>query len=440
MKSGKESFVRNKKHKNTGTIGHVDHGKTTLAAAIKSFCDKYFLKLKDLMLVKDIDKSPEEKARGITINATVLSYETEKTHYSHVDCPGHADYIKNMITGAAQMDVAILVVASTDGLMLQTREHIILARQIGVKNIVVFLNKCDMNDDPDMLELIEEEIKDELAKNKFENCQFIRGSGLVALNEIEKNVSEEAGSAYGIKALRKLMDTLDALPDPERPVNEPFIMPIESMVEIPGRGAVIAGTVEAGKAKLGDSFYIIGLENPKIVAGRMVKFTATGMESFRKTLDYVEAGDNVGILLRGLGDEARRGKCLVLADDVDKNKLFQTFQYVRVNAYVTNKNEGGRKKGFSSGYRPQAHFKTADLPLTVYLHKDNEIALPGDNLDMCLKFDLLLPVKKGDRIALREGGLTVASVVITDILSEIPAEFAHEGKKKGSSESAAAAA
>lgn len=438
MKSGKKAFIRDKLHKNTGTVGHVDHGKTTLAAAIKSFCDRYYLKSKDLMLVKDIDKSPEEKVRGITINATVLSYETEKTHYSHVDCPGHADYIKNMITGAAQMDVAILVVASTDGLMLQTREHIILARQIGVKNIVVFLNKCDANDDADMLELIEEEIKEELEKNTFEGCPFIRGSGLVALTELEKNVSEENGSPYGIKAIRKLMETLDSLPAPERPVNEPFLMPIESTVQIPGRGSVIAGTVESGHSKLGDEFCIIGLEDPKVVAGRRQKFVATGMESFRKTLEYVEAGDNVGVLLRGLGDEARRGKCLVLAEDVEKKNLFQTHQFVRVNAYITNKNEGGRKNGFTSGYRPQAHFKTADLPVTVYLNKKNEIALPGDNLDICLRFDLLLPVKKGDRIALREGGLTVASVVITEIFSEIPSEYAYEGKKK--SESAAAAA
>jgi len=423
-------FNRDKEHFNVGTLGHVDHGKTTLTTAIRMFCSYKLGSLKKFD-IGDLDKAPEEKARGITINAAVIEYETQLRHYSHVDCPGHADYIKNMITGAAQMDAAILVVAATDGLMLQTREHIVLARQVGVKNFIVFLNKCDAVADEDMLELIQEEVNDELVKNGFHNCLFIRGSGLTAFNELSKNVALEASSPYGTRALDQLMNALDNLPSPQRATDEPFCLPTESLVPVVGRGVVVTGVVRSGTLKVGDIVCFVGMTKPSTAATtRLDKFTVIGIESFRKTLDRAQAGDNVGILLRGLTDAAAtRGQLMVLAEDVEKKSLFSSTDKVRVTIYVNRKEDGGRKTPFLTGYRPQVHFGTADLPATLYF-EEGKIALPGDTLEIEIKFDLVLPIKAGDKIAIRESNLTIASAVVLETIKDISPAFIPKNKKQ----------
>jgi elongation factor Tu len=392
----KEKFNRDKPHVNVGTIGHIDHGKTTLSAAItKVMAD---LGRAQYMAYDAIDKAPEERERGITINTAHLEYSTEKRHYAHVDCPGHADYVKNMITGAAQMDGAILVVAATDGPMPQTREHILLARQVGVPYIVVFLNKCDIAD-PELTDLVEMEVRELLSKYQFpgDDLPVVRGSAL-------KGLEGDKGE-FGVPAIMKLMDAVDSyIPTPERAVDKPFLMPIEDVFSISGRGTVVTGRVERGIVKPGDEIEIVGFRDTQ-------KTTVTGVEMFRKLLDEGRAGENVGCLLRGTKKEdVERGQVLCKPGSVKGHKKF------KAQVYVLSKDEGGRHKPFFSNYRPQFFFRTTDVTGTITLPSGTEMVMPGDNTAM--EVELMTPVamEKELRFAIREGGRTVGSGVVIEIL------------------------
>ncbi len=386
----KEKFDRSKAHVNIGTIGHVDHGKTTLTAAIT----KYFGKFVDYA---DIDKAPEERERGITINTAHVEYETETRHYAHVDCPGHADYVKNMITGAAQMDGAILVVSATDGPMPQTREHILLARQVGVPKIVVFMNKCDQVDDPELLDLVEMEIRELLTEYNYdgENCPIIKGSALKALEGNEKDV----------QAIKDLMAAVDSYIDvPVRDVDKPFLMSIEDVFTISGRGTVVTGRVERGELKLNDEVEIVGLRPTQ-------KTVVTGIEMFRKSLDSAIAGDNAGALLRGISrDQVERGQVLAKPGTVTPHHKFKG------SVYVLSKEEGGRHTPFFANYRPQFYFRTTDVTGVIALPEGVEMVMPGDNVDM--EVELIAPValENGTKFSIREGGRTVGAGVVTEIV------------------------
>lgn len=395
----KEQFQRTKPHVNVGTIGHVDHGKTTLTAAIT-----YVLSQSGLAEKKDydsIDAAPEEKERGITINTAHVEYQTANRHYAHVDCPGHADYVKNMVTGAAQMDGAILVVAATDGPMPQTREHILLARQVGVPKIVVFMNKVDLVDDPEMLELVEMEVRELLDQYGFDgdNASIIKGSALKALE----------GNPDGERAIKELMDAVDNdIPQPERLVDKPFLMPVEDVFSITGRGTVATGRIERGVIKTGDPVEIVGMlkEGEKPLTS-----TVTGVEMFRKILDRGEAGDNAGLLLRGIEKEAiRRGMVICAPGSVKPHKKF------KCEVYVLSKDEGGRHTPFFNGYRPQFYFRTTDVTGDCKLAEGVEMVMPGDNVTMEVSLLNTIAMEKGLRFAIREGGRTVGAGQVTEII------------------------
>ena len=394
----KEKFERTKPHVNIGTIGHVDHGKTTLTAAItKVLAEKGFSNKDEIKSFDQIDNAPEEKERGITINTAHVEYETANRHYAHVDCPGHADYVKNMVTGAAQMDGAILVVAATDGVMPQTREHVLLARQVNVPRIVVFLNKCDMVDDEEMLELVEMEVRELLNEYGFDgdNTPIIRGSALGALNGVAKWEDK----------IMELMDAVDTwIQLPKRDVDKPFLMPIEDIFSITGRGTVATGRIETGKVKVGDEVEILGLGEDK-------KSVVTGVEMFRKILDEGEAGDNVGLLLRGIDkQEVKRGMVLCHPGQVKPHSKF------KATVYILKKEEGGRHTPFKNHYRPQFYLRTMDCTGEITLPEGTEMVMPGDNVEITV--DLIYPValNTGLRFAIREGGHTVGSGQITEIL------------------------
>jgi len=393
----KEKFERTKPHVNIGTIGHVDHGKTTLTAAITKTLHER-LGLGDAVAFDQIDKAPEERARGITISTAHVEYETLKRHYAHVDCPGHADYVKNMITGAAQMDGTILVVAATDGVMAQTREHVLLARQVGVPYIVVFMNKCDMVDDEELLELVDMDIRDLLTQYDFpgDETPIIRGSALKAL--------EDPNSVWGDKIL-ELMDAVDTyIPDPERAVDKPFLMPVEDIFSITGRGTVATGRVERGVLKVSDLVELVGLTTEKKT------YVVTGVEMFHKLLDQAQAGDNIGALLRGIQrTEIQRGQVLAKPGSVNPHHKFKG------QVYVLKKEEGGRHTPFVSDYRPQFYFRTTDVTGVITLPEGTEMCMPGDHVNMTV--DLIYPVamEEGLRFAIREGGRTVGSGVVTAI-------------------------
>jgi len=395
---GKEKFERKKPHVNIGTIGHIDHGKTTLTAAITKTDS---MKSPGTFISYDeIDKAPEEKARGITIATAHVEYETEKRHYAHVDCPGHADYIKNMITGAAQMDGAILVVAATDGPMPQTREHILLARQVGVPAMVVFLNKCDLVDDPELLELVEMEVRELLTSYGYpgDEIPFIKGSALNALNA----ESLDDPACQPIFELLKAVD--DYIPEPARELDKPFLMPIEDVFSISGRGTVVTGRVERGVIKVGDFVEIVGIRPT-------VQTTCTGVEMFRKQLDQGEAGDNVGVLLRGTKrDEVERGQVLAAPKSITPHKKFKS------EVYVLSKEEGGRHTPFFSGYRPQFYFRTTDVTGVIQLAEGVEMVMPGDNSTFTVELICPIAMQPGLRFAIREGGHTVGSGVVTEII------------------------
>ena len=392
----KEKFDRSKPHVNIGTIGHVDHGKTTLTAAITTVLAKRGLS--ELRSFDSIDNAPEEKERGITINTSHVEYQTANRHYAHVDCPGHADYVKNMVTGAAQMDGAIIVVASTDGPMPQTREHILLARQVNVPRLVVFMNKCDMVDDPEMLDLVEMEMRDLLGAYQFDadNTPFIRGSALGALN----------GVAEWEDKVMELMDAVDTWIElPPRAVDKPFLMPVEDVFSITGRGTVATGRIETGVVKVGDEIQIIGLG----AEGR--KSVVTGVEMFRKLLDTGEAGDNVGLLLRGIDkDEIKRGMVITHPGAVKPHSEF------KASVYILKKEEGGRHTPFGNKYRPQFYIRTLDVTGEVTLPEGREMVMPGDNLEITVKLIYPVACSEGLRFAIREGGRTVGSGQITAIL------------------------
>ena len=392
----KEKFVRNKPHVNIGTIGHVDHGKTTLTAAItKTLSLKGMAKYEAYDM---IDKAPEERERGITINTAHVEYETDKRHYAHVDCPGHADYVKNMITGAAQMDGAILVVAASDGPMAQTREHILLARQVGVPAIVVFMNKADQVDDPELLELVEMDIRDLLSKYEFpgDEIPIIKGSALAALNA----PNDLSDPAYG--PILELMDAVDNyIPTPDRKADLPFLMPVEDTMTITGRGTVATGRVERGTLKLGDEVEIIGLTTER------AKTVVTGIEMFRKTLDIAEAGDNIGALLRGVTRaDIERGQVLCKPGSIHPHTKFVG------QVYVLKKEEGGRHTPFFNNYRPQFYFRTTDVTGVISLPADKEMCMPGDNVQMSVELITPIAIEEGLRFAIREGGRTVGSGVV----------------------------
>ena len=397
----KAKFDRSKPHVNIGTIGHVDHGKTTLTAAITMT-----LAAKGLsqgMRYDEIDKAPEEKARGITINTAHVEYETAKRHYAHVDCPGHADYVKNMITGAAQMDVAILVVAATDGPMPQTREHILLARQVGVPKIVVFMNKVDLVDDPELLDLVEMEIRDLLTEYGFpgDDTPVIRGSALKALEAAQAgDVDSDA-----CKCIFELMDAVDTfIPDPVRDTDKPFLMPVEDVFTITGRGTVATGRVERGQIKIQDPVEIVGIK-PTTTS------VVTGIEMFRKSLDFAQAGDNAGILLRGIDrKDIERGQVIAKPGTITPHSQF------KAQVYVLKKEEGGRHTPFFNGYRPQFYFRTTDITGTIELPAGVEMVMPGDNVDMTVTLIAPIAAEKGLRFAIREGGRTVGSGVISEII------------------------
>ena len=395
---GKEKYERKKPHVNIGTIGHIDHGKTTLTAAITKIAG---LKGSGSFISYDeIDKAPEEKERGITIATAHVEYETEKRHYAHVDCPGHADYIKNMITGAAQMDGGILVVAATDGPMPQTREHILLARQVGVPQLVVFLNKCDLVDDEELLELVELEVRELLSSYDFpgDDVPVIRGSALKAL-ECDDPDAPEA------KCIIELLQACDDfIPDPERDIDKPFLMPIEDVFSISGRGTVVTGRVERGIIKVGDVVEIVGIKPT-------AQTTCTGVEMFRKLLDQGEAGDNIGVLLRGTKrDEVERGQVLAAPKSITPHKKF------KAEVYVLSKEEGGRHTPFFSGYRPQFDFRTTDITGVINLPEGVEMVMPGDNSQFLVELIAPIAMEAGLRFAIREGGRTVGSGVVTEII------------------------
>ena len=395
---GKEKYERKKPHVNIGTIGHIDHGKTTLTAAITKIAG---LKGEGSFVSYDeIDKAPEEKERGITIATAHVEYETDKRHYAHVDCPGHADYIKNMITGAAQMDGGILVVAATDGPMPQTREHILLARQVGVPQLVVFLNKCDLVDDEELLELVELEVRELLSSYDFpgDDVPVIRGSALNALN-CDDWQAEDA------KCILELLDACDSyIPDPVRETDKPFLMPIEDVFSISGRGTVVTGRVERGVIKVGDVVEIVGIKPT-------AQTTCTGVEMFRKLLDQGEAGDNIGVLLRGTKrDEVERGQVLAAPKSITPHKKF------KAEVYVLSKEEGGRHTPFFSGYRPQFYFRTTDITGVINLPEGVEMVMPGDNSQFLVELIAPIAMEAGLRFAIREGGRTVGSGVVTEII------------------------
>lgn len=393
----KEKFVRSKPHINVGTIGHVDHGKTTLTAAITMYCAKKYGD--KLMKYEDIDNAPEEKARGITINTRHVEYQTEKRHYAHVDCPGHADYIKNMITGAAQMDGAVLVVSAPDSVMPQTREHILLARQVGVPKMVVFLNKIDMVDDPELIDLVIEEVKDVLKEYEFpgDEIPIIPGSAVKAMENIDDPESQKC-----IVALLKAMD--DYFPIPERAVDKPFSMPVEDVFSISGRGTVVTGRIERGIVHVGDEVEIVGIKDTR-------KTVVTGVEMFNKLLDEGQAGDNVGCLLRGVDkNEVVRGQVLVKPGAITPHKKFKG------QVYVLSTQEGGRHSPFFTGYRPQLYFRTTDVTGTISLPEGKQMVMPGDNTELIIELINTIAIEKGLRFAIREGGKTVAAGAVTEII------------------------
>ncbi len=391
----KEKFDRSKVHMNIGTIGHVDHGKTTLTAAITTVLAKHGMAKS--MAYDQIDAAPEEKARGITINTAHVEYQTAKRHYAHVDCPGHADYVKNMITGAAQMDGAILVVAATDGVMPQTREHILLARQVGVPYIVVFLNKCDLVDDPELVDLVEMDVRDLLNKYGFpgDEVPVIRGSARKALD----------GDPEAEKAILELMNAVDTyIPDPVRATDKPFLMPIEDVLTITGRGTVVTGRVDRGTIKLNDPVEIVGIK-PTISS------VCTGIEMFRKTLDYAEAGDNAGILLRGVNrDQVVRGQVLAKPGSITPHSKFTC------QCYILTKEEGGRHTAFLSNYRPQFYFHTTDITGTITLPAGTEMVMPGDNVSFTVELIHPVAIEKGTKFSIREGGRTVGAGTVSEII------------------------
>jgi elongation factor Tu len=394
----KAKFERNKPHVNVGTIGHVDHGKTTLTAAITRI--QAAKGLADFTSFDNIDKAPEERARGITISTAHVEYQTEARHYAHVDCPGHADYVKNMITGAAQMDGAILVVSAADGPMPQTREHILLARQVNVPYIVVFLNKVDMVDDPELLELVELEVRELLSEYKFpgDDTPIVRGSGLKALESGDPN------SEWGQK-ITELMDAIDSwIPQPEREIDKPFLMPVEDVFSITGRGTVATGRIERGIIKVGDTVDIVGMGSEK-------QTTVTGVEMFRKLLDEGQAGDNVGLLLRGVGkEEIERGMVLSKPKSITPHTKF------KAEVYVLTKEEGGRHTPFFNGYRPQFYFRTTDVTGSAQLPEGVEMVMPGDNVQMEVELITPIAMETELRFAIREGGRTVGAGVVTEIV------------------------
>ena len=401
---GKAKFERSKPHVNIGTIGHVDHGKTTLTAAITITLSQSGQAT--AMRYDEIDKAPEEKARGITINTAHVEYETANRHYAHVDCPGHADYVKNMITGAAQMDGAILVVSSADGPMPQTREHILLARQVGVPYIIVFMNKTDQVDDEELLELVEMEIRDLLSEYDFpgDEIPIIKGSALKALEALTNGGN--AKELPECKCIYELMDAVDAyIPEPERDTDKPFLMPVEDVFSITGRGTVATGRVERGMVKMGDQVEIVGLTEEKRTT------VVTGVEMFRKLLDFAEAGDNVGLLLRGVQrNEIERGQVLAKPNSIHPHTHFMG------QVYVLTKEEGGRHTPFFNGYRPQFYFRTTDVTGNIKLPDGVEMVMPGDNIDMEISLITPIACEEGLRFAIREGGRTVGSGVVTKIL------------------------
>ena len=390
----KEKFDRSKVHVNIGTIGHVDHGKTTLTAAITTvLAEQGGAQAK---AYDQIDSAPEEKARGITINTAHIEYQTATRHYAHVDCPGHADYVKNMITGAAQMDGAILVVAATDGVMPQTREHILLARQVGVPYIVVFLNKCDLVDDPELIDLVEMDVRDLLSSYGFpgDEVPVIRGSARQALD----------GDPEAKKQILALMDAVDSyIPAPQRDSDKPFLLPIEDVMTISGRGTVVTGRVERGMLKLGDEVEIVGIKPTK-------KSVVTGIEMFRKSLDYAEAGDNAGVLLRGVNrDEVVRGQVLAKPGTVTPHTKFSA------SVYVLTKEEGGRHTSFRANYRPQFYFRTTDITGVISLPEGVEVVMPGDNVELTVELIHPVAIEKGTKFSIREGGRTVGAGTVTEI-------------------------
>ena len=391
----KAHFDRSKPHCNIGTIGHVDHGKTTLTAAITKVLAER-VQGNEKVDFENIDKAPEERERGITISTAHVEYQTEARHYAHVDCPGHADYVKNMITGAAQMDGAILVVAATDGVMAQTKEHILLSRQVGVPYIVVFMNKCDMVDDEELLELVEMEITEQLEEYDFKDCPIVKGSALKAL--------EDPNSEWGDKIM-ELMSTVDTyIPDPQRETDKPFLMPVEDVFTITGRGTVATGRVERGQLKTGEEIEIIGLTEERR------KTVVTGIEMFRKILDYAEAGDNIGALLRGVQrSEIERGQVLAKTGSINPHTKFVG------QVYVLTKEEGGRHTPFFNNYRPQFYFRTTDVTGVISLPEGTEMCMPGDNVDMNVELITPIAIEKGLRFAIREGGRTVGSGVVIEI-------------------------
>jgi elongation factor Tu len=393
---GKQKFDRSKPHVNIGTIGHVDHGKTTLTAAITNVLSKR-VPGNNFAAFDQIDKAPEERERGITISTAHVEYQTEKRHYAHVDCPGHADYVKNMITGAAQMDGAILVVAATDGVMAQTREHILLARQVGVPKIVVFLNKVDMVDDPELIELVEMEVTEELEKEGFEDCPIIKGSALKAL--------EDPDSEWG-NNIMELMNTVDEyIPTPPRDNDKPFLMPVEDVFTISGRGTVATGRVERGMLKLNDPLEIVGVR--KDIQSTVV----TGIEMFHKLLDYAEAGDNIGALLRGIRrTDIERGQVLCKPGTVHCHTKFTA------QVYVLTKDEGGRHTPFFNNYRPQFYFRTTDVTGVISLPEGVEMCMPGDNVEMTIELIHSIAMEQGLTFAIREGGHTVGSGRVVSII------------------------
>ena len=391
----KEKFDRSKTHVNIGTIGHVDHGKTTLTAAITNVLAKDGMA--QAQAYDQIDGAPEEKERGITINTAHVEYQTDKRHYAHVDCPGHADYVKNMITGAAQMDGAILVVAASDGPMPQTREHILLARQVGVPYIVVFLNKCDMVDDEELIDLVEMEVRELLSEYGFDgdNAPVIRGSALKALEGDDKYVG----------AIKELMDAVDEfIPDPTRETDKPFLMSVEDVMTITGRGTVATGRVERGVVKLGEEVEIVGIKDTQ-------KTVVTGLEMFRKQLDFAESGDNIGALLRGINrDQIQRGQVLAKPGSVHPHTKF------KAQVYVLRKEEGGRHTPFVSNYRPQFYFRTTDVTGVITLPEGTEMVMPGDNVEMNVELIAPIAIENNTKFSIREGGRTVGSGNVTEII------------------------
>ena len=392
----KSKFERTKPHVNVGTIGHVDHGKTTLTAAITTVLSKKFGG--EAKAYDQIDAAPEEKARGITISTAHVEYETSNRHYAHVDCPGHADYVKNMITGAAQMDGAILVVSAADGPMPQTREHILLARQVGVPALVVFMNKVDMVDDPELLDLVELEVRELLSKYDFpgDDIPIVKGSALMALEDKQPEIGKEA--------VLKLMAEVDKyIPQPERPIDQPFLMPIEDVFSISGRGTVVTGRIERGAVNVGDELEIVGIRDTR-------KTTCTGVEMFRKLLDRGEAGDNIGALLRGIDrDGVERGQVLCKPGSVKPHTTFEA------EAYILTKEEGGRHTPFFANYRPQFYFRTTDVTGEVVLPEGTEMVMPGDNVNLGVKLIAPIAMDQGLRFAIREGGRTVGAGVVATI-------------------------